>query len=82
MSDSVKIGDLLAGVEVEDNGVEEDQVILDAFVIYRVQRPDQKHPSIFFTSTASLDDEDEIGMLTIVLDRKREKVKDNWVEGD
>lgn len=65
----------LIEMDLPDGGV-----ILDAFVIFRVQTPDDQAPAIYYTQSEGMNDESQIGVQVIVLDRCREAVKNNWVD--
>lgn len=67
-------------LELVGHDVPEDAVLVDAFVIFRVQKPDEKYPSIYFTQTDGMPDEIQIGAQIMVLDRCREAVRKNWLD--
>lgn len=76
----IRVADLLGDLEVENNAPEEDAVVLDAIVVYRVQKPDDNTPSVYYTQSPSPGDETTVGCMLISLDHMREKCRGNWIE--
>lgn len=73
---------VINGRELELNEVDlpDDAVLVDAFVIFRVQQPDQKFASVYYTQNDGMSDEEQLGAQLMVLDRCRRGVLKNWID--
>lgn len=84
MPDTVPVVPLLAGADIEEFEAAEldGALIVDAFVVFRYQRPDWSMSRAAFVGTAGMSEELQIGLLTMVLDRLRASAASHWVDDD
>lgn len=80
----MKILDALQEIALDNRGLVdeelEDSVLVDAFIIFRSQRPTDEVPRIGYIGAQTLSDEVRIGILTMVNDRIRAAAVDGWTD--
>lgn len=80
--DKTPLADVLANVDMPEIDTEdiEGAVVIDAFVIFRYQTPENESPRMMYVGAKGMCEELRIGMVTSVLDRMRATCTQNWVD--
>lgn len=71
-----------ADVEPFDAAELDGATVVDAFMIFRYQRPDWAQPRAAYVGSTTMGDELQIGLVQMVLDRLRREAESHWMDDE